>query len=185
MTTLVFLNDGGRAAAGFKGSTGDCVTRAIAIATERPYLEVYEALNMLATSERPRRGKKRSSARTGVFRKTYEKYLLSLGWKWVPTMKIGSGCTVHLKAEELPKGRLIASVSRHLVAVIDGFIHDTDDPGRDGTRCVYGYYLPPFVPTPNDCGSCRGYGHFTEDGEPTIDKRDRTCLDCGGAGEQT
>jgi hypothetical protein len=28
-------NDGGREAAGFKGFTGDCVCRAIAIATER------------------------------------------------------------------------------------------------------------------------------------------------------
>ena len=37
-------NDGGRAAAGYKGQTGDCVTRAIAIATERPYREVYDAL---------------------------------------------------------------------------------------------------------------------------------------------
>ena len=25
-------------------------------------------------------------------------------------------------------------------AVIDGVIRDTHDPGRDGTRCVYGYY---------------------------------------------
>ena len=29
-------NDGGRTAAGFKGETGDCVTRAIAIATGLP-----------------------------------------------------------------------------------------------------------------------------------------------------
>ena len=37
-------DDGGRAAAGFKGEAGDCVTRAIAIATGRPYREVYDAL---------------------------------------------------------------------------------------------------------------------------------------------
>ena len=55
-------------------------------------------------------------------------------------MKIGSGCTVHLRADELPTGRLIVSVSRHVVAVIDGVIHDTHDPSRDGTRCVYGYW---------------------------------------------
>ena len=41
-------DDGGRAAAGFKGTTGDCVTRAIAIATGKPYREVYDALNELA-----------------------------------------------------------------------------------------------------------------------------------------
>jgi hypothetical protein len=45
-----------------------------------------------------------------------------------------------LKADELPAGRLIVSVSKHLVAVIDGVAHDTHDPSRGGTRCVYGYY---------------------------------------------
>lgn len=37
-------NDGGRADAGFKGEAGDCVTRAIAIAMDRPYKEVYNEL---------------------------------------------------------------------------------------------------------------------------------------------
>ena len=135
-------NDGGRSAAGFKGEAGDCVTRAISIATGIPYLEVYDALNEQAQRERPRKGKgKRSSARTGVRRPTYERYLSSLGWTWVPTMQVGSGCKVHLKADELPNGRLLVAVSRHMVAVINGVVHDTDDPSRGGTRCVYGYYL--------------------------------------------
>src|SRR6516164_288534 len=43
-------------------------------------------------------------------------------------MRIGQGCTVHLARGELPMGRLIVSVSRHVVAVIDGVIHDTHDP---------------------------------------------------------
>jgi hypothetical protein len=37
-------NDGGRAAAGFKGGAGDCVVRLIAIAANLPYLQVYEEL---------------------------------------------------------------------------------------------------------------------------------------------
>ncbi len=37
-------------------------------------------------------------------------------------------------------GRLIVSVSKHMTAVIDGVIHDTHNPSRDGTRCVYGYW---------------------------------------------
>lgn len=134
------IDDGGRAAAGFRGQTGDCVCRAIAIAAERPYAEVYAALNGAADRERPRRGKKRSSARTGVHKVTIRRYLTDLGWHWVPTMQIGSGCKVHLCGGELPSGRLIVSVSRHLVAVIDGVVHDTHDPSRDGTRCVYGYF---------------------------------------------
>ena len=52
-------------------------------------------------------------------------------------------CTVHLRADELPAGRIIASLSRHVVAVIDGVIHDIYDPSRDGTRCVYGYWTVP------------------------------------------
>jgi hypothetical protein len=134
-------NDGGRAAAGYRGVAGDCVTRAIAIATGKPYQEIYDALNALGTKERTskrRRGK--SSARNGVYKNTTRKYLESLGWKWTPTMGIGQGCKVHLRPEELPSGRLIVSVSKHLTVVIDGAIHDIHDPSRDGTRCVYGYF---------------------------------------------
>jgi hypothetical protein len=133
-------SDGGRQLAGFKGNTGDCVTRAIAIATQKPYQEVYDALNKLSKVEKPIKGKN-SLARTGVFRKTYENYLLENGWKWTPCMKIGQGCKVHLRKEELPSGRLIVSVSRHLTAVIDGVIYDNHDCSRDGSRCVYGYYM--------------------------------------------
>ena len=57
-------------------------------------------------------------------------------------MSIGAGTTVHLAVGELPDGPLVASLSRHLGAVIDGVVYDTYDPTRDGTRCVYGYYQP-------------------------------------------
>lgn len=140
MTISFQKQDGGRSAAGYSGATRDCVVRAISIATEQPYSEVYEAINELAAKERPRNGKKRSSSRTGVWRTTYDRYLQSLGWIWVPTMRVGQGCKVHLRADELPSGRLIVRVSRHLCAVIDGVIHDSHDPSRGGTRCVYGYY---------------------------------------------
>lgn len=46
------FNDGGRAAAGYKGSTGDCVVRSIAIATGRPYQEIYDLVNDVAKRER-------------------------------------------------------------------------------------------------------------------------------------
>jgi hypothetical protein len=40
-------DDGGRAAAGFRGKAGDCVTRAIAIAMRQPYREIYDAMAAL------------------------------------------------------------------------------------------------------------------------------------------
>jgi hypothetical protein len=136
-------DDGGRAAAGYRGEAGDCVCRAIAIAAQLPYQVVYDGLNSSAVGER--KGKRKrgtSSARTGVYTPTIRRYMASLGWQWTPTMAIGSGCKVHLRADELPGGRLVVSLSRHYTAVIDGIIHDTHDPSRDGTRCVYGYYQP-------------------------------------------
>lgn len=141
-------DDGGRAAAGFRGEADDCVTRAIAIAAQLPYRDVYNEINHAAKAEKHRRGKvgfaaatgRGSSARTGVLKLTIRQFLESRGWRWTPTMQIGSGCKVHLRSGELPPGRLIVSVSKHLVAVIDGVIHDNHDPSRDGTRCVYGYW---------------------------------------------
>lgn len=135
-------NDGGREAAGFQGkASGDCVCRAIAIATQKPYLEVYNALNNLKDSLRQTKRVKGSHSRTGVNRIIYQRYLASLGWKWVAVSGIGTGCKMHLKSEELPKGRIITRLSRHLCAVVDGTIHDIYNPDRGGTRCVYGYFI--------------------------------------------
>ena len=132
-------DDGGRGAAGFRGTAGDCVCRAVAIASGLPYGEVYAALSDGAGSERKSRGR---SARNGirVRRLWFRRYMQSMGWRWTATMGIGTGCTVHLRADELPPARLVVSLSKHYVAVIDGVIHDLSDESRAGTRCVYGYW---------------------------------------------
>jgi hypothetical protein len=134
-------NDGGRKAAGYKGKTGDCTCRAIAIATRLPYAYVYMLLNESAQEQRiTKRQPKRGSARTGIYKTTSKRIIEMFGWKWTPTMQIGSGCKVHLREGELPVGRLVVSVSKHMVAVVDRVIQDTHDPSRRGTRCVYGYW---------------------------------------------
>lgn len=135
------IDDGGRAAAGFSvaNDAGDCVARAIAIAHELPYREVYDALAERAAAKGGRR-----SARDGVAPKVYKPYLATLGFQWTPTMSIGSGCTHHLRAGEVPdRGRFVVRLSGHLTALVDGVIHDTYDPSRDGTRCVYGWWEAP------------------------------------------
>ncbi len=142
------FNDGARAAAGYRGHTGDCVCRSIAIATNLSYQDIYDALTERARSyaqthrNRVARDIKKSgpTPRDGMAREIYHPYLIDLGWHWTPTMQIGQGCRVHLCADELPAGRLVVSVSRHITAVIDGVIDDIHDCSRNGTRCVYGYY---------------------------------------------
>ncbi len=144
-----YFNDGGREAAGFKGGAGDCVVRAIAIAADLPYIQVYEDLrdaNAAYANQRNDRLAKRlnakgASPRNGNHRNVFHHYIVGHGFEWVPTMKIGAGCQVHLLANELPSGRLIVKVSKHLAAVIEGVIHDTHNPSRGGSRCVYGYYI--------------------------------------------
>jgi hypothetical protein len=143
-------DDGGRKAAGYKGSARDCVTRAIAIAADLPYREVYDALAKgnanQRTSKQERQSKNQTgvqSARNGIYtkRKWFKDYMNSLGFIWTPTMKIGSGCQVHVKEDELPiEGRLVLNLSKHCAAYIDGTLRDTGDCSRDGTRCVYGYW---------------------------------------------
>lgn len=148
------FNDGGREAAGFKGQTGDCVCRAFAIATGKPYKDVYNDINELAKRERTGKNKKKtSSARDGVYKNTSRKLAEQYGFKWIPTMKVGEGCKVHLVADEIPGGTIIVKLTKHLVCVKDGVIQDIynssikqyyDEDGQlitNDRRCVYGYYV--------------------------------------------
>jgi hypothetical protein len=140
-------DDGGRAEAGYKGSANDCVVRAIAIATGRSYQTVYDDLHEAAKTHRSKARsvkarEKSASPRNGVPKQVYGPYLANMGWEWTPCMGIGTGCQVHVREDELPPGRLILRLSGHVAAVVDGVVHDTHDPSRDGTRCVYGYWQP-------------------------------------------
>ena len=146
-------DDGGRKDAGRKGLTGDCVCRAVAIASGKPYAEVYTALASGTESQRGRKKGCTASHGINTTRKWFKDYMRGLGFKWVPCMAIGTGCKTHLVAGELPMGRLVVAVSRHYCAVIDGILRDTHDPQRrtfwyeDGQiarvseRCVYGYWI--------------------------------------------
>jgi hypothetical protein len=171
MTLTEFqFNDGGRSLY-YKGKGGDCVTRAVAIASGLDYKEAYDALAKGNASQRKSKhdkGTRRKTALRGIDtkRKWFKDYMASLGFVWVPTMQIGEGCAVHLCQEELPSGRLVVAVSRHYTAMIDGVIHDTYNPQRTWsrpdkgeelssnefrtesnnmihaeTRCVYGFWI--------------------------------------------
>lgn len=131
-------NDGGRSQY-FKGAVKDCVVRAIAIAEEKDYKEVYDYVNK----------KLKSHGYPSVRDKGVPKYLVrellkNYGWTWIPVMKIGSGCELHLNEDELEHFKditIIASVSKHITCIKNGVINDTYDCSRGGNRCVYGYYI--------------------------------------------
>lgn len=179
------FNDGGRADAGYQGTTGDCVTRAIAIVTGKPYQEVYDTLaNGNATQRKSKHNKAKEGIKTAsrgisTSRKWFQDYMESIGFEWTPTMLIGQGCKVHLKADELPKGKLVVAVSKHYTAVIDGVVNDLYDPSRHGTRCVYGYYTyteklkgVETIYSHKYCGFCNGEGFFGN----------TPCIECKGHG---
>lgn len=131
-------NDGGRAEAGRKGSTGDCVAGAITIASGRPYKEVYDRLaegnaTQRASKRTPKRSKSASSG-INVTRKWFKDYMHELGFEWVSVMGIGTGCTTNLCKQDLPKGNLVVSVSKHYCAVIDHVLNDTYDHGGERVR---------------------------------------------------
>lgn len=143
-------NDGGRSKYFDGANVGDCVVRAIAIASGKDYMEVYDDLSVrmkdfIGTSwsrtAKKMQQKGMTTPRNGVNKKVYEPYIKELGFRWVSCMGIGTGMTVHVREDELPKGNLILRLSRHLACVKDGVLHDTYDCSREGTRGVYGYWI--------------------------------------------
>lgn len=127
-------SDGGRSKYFKAKNVGDCATRAICNATRKDYMEVYDALSKA-------QGR---SARNGTAKSASRKYLEGIGWKFHPTMSIGSGCTVHPEDFAGRKGTFILKLSKHLTCVRDGALVDTYDCSRNPytgkPRCVYGYW---------------------------------------------
>jgi phosphatidylserine/phosphatidylglycerophosphate/cardiolipin synthase-like enzyme len=87
-------DDGGRTAAGYKGKTGDCVCRAVAITLERLYHDVYVELTELGWMDRPyvfdTDGLIRPRSDTMA---VLREYMAELGWRWM-----GHGGVLHAKA---------------------------------------------------------------------------------------
>ena len=126
----VIITDAGRSKYFKAKNVGDCVTRAITLATNKDYKEVYDTIRKLS-------GK---TARNGVSKSDTRLVMQFFGFKWKPLMEVGTGCKAHLKEGEIPTGTIICKLSGHVVCVKDNVIYDAFDPQRDGNRCVYGYW---------------------------------------------
>ncbi len=123
------FNDGGRAAASYKGSAGDCGARSMAIALDLDYKAVYIEL---ANANRDRGYAK--SARNGLYKDVFNDVLKQHGWIWHAAPKFNGR---KAKCSDMPKGRVIARQASHYVAVVDGVPHDTWDCSH---KMVYGYW---------------------------------------------
>lgn len=136
-------DDGGRKKAGYKGATGDCLSRALAIVTRRSYQEIYELVNEFG--ERERRADP-SRARTGVYGPTAKRIAEHLGLTWTRTLASKrTGAALYLTSPDLPRGRIVVSLAGHYCAVINGVIHDTFDPSQKKPKRVYGYFQKKFL----------------------------------------
>ena len=122
-------NDGGRKAAGFKGTAGDCGARAMAIALGLDYSGVYKELAQ-ANADNGRS----KSARNGIMKDVYTEVLKRHGWVWMPAPKFEGR---KARCSDMPAGVVIAKQARHFVAVIDGVAHDSWDCTH---KMVYGYW---------------------------------------------
>lgn len=120
-------DDGGRTAAGFGGSAGDCVVRAVCIALGQDYEATYTDIMALA---------KASPAR-GVCTSILRPYLAERGWRFhFAGRKL-------LTATNLPQHpRIIATLSGHVAAIVDGVVRDTYSSSGKGHRKFYGYFAP-------------------------------------------
>lgn len=114
-------NDGGRAAAGITGGVNDCVSRALAIVTGRPYKEVAAELAPLTTKYG-----------IDVYSATFLEYMRAAGFNWIAS-------TYPTQVQDLPEvGRFVVFTPNHLTALVDGVINDVFNPFAETIR---GYWV--------------------------------------------
>jgi hypothetical protein len=125
-------NDGGRAACGFVGLTGDCVARSIAIATNIRYRDVYDQLSE-ASNKSPRNGVRVDIASQFLSEHRWTEHQAQLH----PFL-----------AQFIPKGTVIVYLVKktgrggHFCTVVDHVIHDTWNPADDNDYAIACYWTP-------------------------------------------
>jgi hypothetical protein len=136
-------DDGGRRAAGYKGNTGDCVTRAITIAAGGDYRPTYEEI-----TDRKRRYEQQCpgstgrviTARWGAPWEVVQKLATELGGTWHSPTPDGAIPTT---------GRVIVAQDKHVFAVVNGIVRDTFNattkqrPGERRSLACIGYWTFP------------------------------------------
>lgn len=131
MDNTFIKTDGGRSKY-FKGQdAGDCGARALALAAGIDYKLAYQKL-----AEQNFKSKGIRTARGGISKKDFEIVIREFGFTWQSAPKFEGR---KARFYDLPTDRpVIASMAKHLVAVIDGVVHDQWDCRE---KMVYGYWV--------------------------------------------
>ena len=146
------FDDGGRKSAGYKGTTGDCGVRSMAIVTGRPYREIYDGLYEMCrswpgNSRKAKAIRANASPRTGLNVGVMQRYMEGLGWQMVMFKR-------RLDDPALPRERVLCVVRKHYFALVDNVVRDTFDDRmarrvvtadgeviRPKPRVVYRYFI--------------------------------------------
>ncbi len=128
-------DDGGREAAGYRGRTGDCVVRAIAVCARQDYRAVYLTMaeqmkrngyaasgNAYAIRERSRRAPRRKGQITA--RRVQDRVLELYGFRKV---RLPAGARPTFTEAHERYGDCIVGTTKHVAAVVDGALRDTFD----------------------------------------------------------
>ena len=128
-------DDGGRADAGYRGKTGDCVVRAIAISASEDYRAVYRTMaehmkrngysasgNAYATRERNRKAPRRRGQLSA--RGVQDGVLEAYGFRKV---RLPSGERPTFTEAHRRYGDCIVGTTKHVAAITDGALRDTFD----------------------------------------------------------
>lgn len=104
-----------------KKVVGDCVIRAVGVATDQPWIDVYDAV---CETGREEKDMPSSDAVWGLylFRQGFEPFILPRRCPQCVTVK--AFCSMY------PKGTYIIGTGSHAVCVIDGDYYDSWDSGN-------------------------------------------------------
>ena len=134
-------DDGGRADAGFRGSTGDCVVRAIAIVTGTPYVDAYRRMaasmrraGYSATGNAYRQKRKPGFRPSLPAFKVQELVIASYGLRRLKQPR--STRPTYTEAHALHGDCLVGTV-KHISAILDGNLRDIFD-NRTYDGRIYG-----------------------------------------------
>lgn len=123
--------DGGRADAGHIGSAGDCAIRAISIACELSYQEVWLSFDSEDPNESPDEG---------IMVMQITNFLFERGWETIPLAQ--EGLTVKETAQKFKNGLITCTLLQygHFVAAVNGKYYDT---WNSGELIVKSIMVPP------------------------------------------